>query len=161
MFGEHVMLTPLHHNFHKKNKIWELSIYLLFLGGSYMRKLICVSQLFTFNKTYFGSPGWCDVKARKPHETTTTYYIALWVSHILSITHRDLPHGNECLLLNGLYTQHRAWDKCYHELRLALTLGVRVKKKLPGQIFEHFRVANWPPKFDGILFSALGANTRP
>jgi hypothetical protein len=23
------------------------------------------------------------------------------------------------------------------------------------------RVANWTPKFDGILFPALGANTRP
>jgi hypothetical protein len=23
------------------------------------------------------------------------------------------------------------------------------------------RVANWPPKFDGIFFSILGANTRP
>ncbi len=68
------------------------------------------------------------------------------------------------------------------------TLGVRAKKKL-GANFEHFwlvvwpqvtnkcenidvkilinagtlapRVANWPPKFDGIFFSILGANTRP
>ncbi len=52
------------------------------------------------------------------------------------------------------------------ETKACFTLGVKAKKNW-GQLWAFLacclapRVANWTPKFDGILFPALGANTRP
>jgi hypothetical protein len=65
----------------------------------------------------------------------------------------------------------------YPPLKACFTLGVKAKKNLrptlsifglqigPKSLINAEtlapRVANWPPKFDHILFSALGPITRP
>jgi hypothetical protein len=53
------------------------------------------------------------------------------------------------------------FHKQFQEFKAPFTLGVRANKTW-GQLWAFFacclapRVANWPPKFDGILFLALG-----